>query len=146
MLRMIRLLLFMTVPLLASADPFVLTDTQGQIHDLARHHGKWVLVNLWATWCAPCLAEMPELEALSESRKDLVVLGLAVDGQNVRRITQFASGLNITYPLIAGNPELARQFGPRGYPTSLLYDPSGKQVLFREGPVTRLEIERFMGR
>lgn len=47
---------------LASAASFSLTDTQGRMHTLESHQGKWVLVNLWATECAPCLAEMPGLE------------------------------------------------------------------------------------
>jgi thiol-disulfide isomerase/thioredoxin len=131
-------------PILACASTFSLTDTEGRTHALESYQGKWVLVNLWATWCAPCLAEMPELEALSKSRNDLVVLGLAVDGQNARRVTQFAQKLNISYPIIAGNEKLAQQFKPKGFPTSILYDASGKQVLVKEGPITRLEIENVL--
>jgi thiol-disulfide isomerase/thioredoxin len=144
--RFACLLACLTFPILAGASAFSFTDTQGRIHTLASYQGKWVLVNLWATWCAPCLAEMPELEALGKSRNDLVVLGLAVDGQNARRVTQFAEKLNVTYPIIAGNAEMAQQFGPRGYPTTILYNTSGKQVLFKEGPITRQEIEDVLNR
>jgi len=136
------LFLLLALPLFAYASPsFSLIDLQGKTHTLAAHQGKWVLVNLWATWCVPCLAEMPELEALSKSRNDLVVLGLAVDGQNPRRVAQFAEKLHVTYPIIAGDDELAKQFKPRGYPTSILYDRSGKQLLVKEGVITRKEIE-----
>jgi thiol-disulfide isomerase/thioredoxin len=138
------LVLLLALPLLSSAAGFSFTDTVGRTHSLASHHGKWVLVNLWATWCAPCVAEMPELEALSKSRDDLVVLGLAVDGQNARRVAQFAEKLNVTYPIIAGNLELAQQFSPKGYPTSILYDPNGQQVIVKEGPIVRKEIENFL--
>ncbi len=138
--RYAMLIAFLAFSPLANASDFSLIDTRGHTHTLASHRGKWVLVNLWATWCAPCLAEMPELQALSTSRDDLIVLGLAVDGQNARRVTQFAEKLKITYPIIAGNTEVAQQFKPKGFPTSILYDATGKQVLFKEGPITRQEI------
>jgi thiol-disulfide isomerase/thioredoxin len=137
------LILLLAMPLLAQAasSTFSLVDMQGKTHTLAAHQGKWVLVNLWATWCVPCLSEMPELEALSKSRDDLVVLGLAVDGQNPRRVAQFAEKMRVTYPIIAGDEEMAKQFKPRGFPTSILYDRAGNPVLLKEGAITRKEIE-----
>jgi thioredoxin-related protein len=83
---------------------------------------------------------------LSKSRADLVVLGVAADGQNARRVMQFAEKLNISYPIIAGNAQMAQQFGVKGFPTSILYDLEGKQMLFKEGPVTRQEIENVLNR
>ena len=143
--RLAVAVLFVSAPMLAGGTEFSFTDTKGRTHSLAGYAGKWVLVNLWATWCAPCLAEMPELEALSKSRsRDLVVLGLAVDGQSSSRVTQFSDRLGVTYPIIAGDAATARPFHPRGYPTSILYAPSGQQVLVKEGPVTRQEIERVL--
>lgn len=137
------LILLLTAPLIANAAPsaFSLTDMQGKTHTLAGHQGKWVLVNLWATWCAPCLGEMPELEALAKARDDLVILGVAVDGQSPRRVAQFVEKLHVTYPIVAGDEDMAKQFKPRGFPTSILYDPSGKPVLVKEGAVTRKDIE-----
>jgi thiol-disulfide isomerase/thioredoxin len=137
-------MVILAYPMLATASGFSFTDIKGQTHTLESHHGKWVLVNLWAAWCAPCLAEMPELEALSKSRSDLVVLGLSVDGQTARQLAQLTEKLKVTYPIIAGNAELARQFKPKGYPTNVLYDTTGKQVLFKEGPITRQEIQDFL--
>ncbi|WP_168798578.1 TlpA disulfide reductase family protein [Herbaspirillum sp. ST 5-3] len=140
------LILLLAMPLLAQAasSTFSLVDMQGKTHTLAAHQGKWVLVNLWATWCVPCLSEMPELEALSKSRDDLVVLGLAVDGQNPRRVAQFAEKMRVTYPIIAGDEEMAKQFKPRGFPTSILYDRAGNPVLLKEGAITRKEIENVL--
>lgn len=140
------LALFMVLPLFSAAAGFSFADVQGRPHSLTSHQGKWVLVNLWATWCAPCVAEMPELEALSRSRDDLVILGLAVDGQNAGRVAEFAKKLNVTYPIIAGSTELAQQFSPKGYPTSILYDPHGQQVMVKEGPIVRKEIEDLLNR
>lgn len=144
--RMIAISAFLVCPVQASGASFALTDVKGQTHTLAGYQGKWVLLNLWATWCLPCLVEMPELEALSKARSDLVVLGLAVDGQDARRVQQYADKLKVSYPMIVGNEKLARQFGAKGYPTSIVFDASGKQVLFKEGPVSRQEIERLVRR
>jgi thiol-disulfide isomerase/thioredoxin len=128
----------------AQAAPFQLTDTAGTTHTLAGYRGKWVLVNAWATWCAPCVAEMPELQALSKAHQDLVVLGLAVDGQDARRVLQFAQSLHVTYPIIAADQAALKQFALRAYPTSILYDRSGVQVLVKEGRITRAEVENAM--
>lgn len=144
--RFFSVLMLLSMPFIAGAAEFSLTDTQGRVHTLKNHQGKWVLVNLWATWCSPCIAEMPELEALSKARKDLVVLGLAVDGQHAQRVAQFAEKLKVTYPIIAGNGKLAGQFNPKGYPTTILYDGLGRQIFVKEGPVTKQEIEAVLAR
>ncbi|WP_420475482.1 TlpA family protein disulfide reductase [Noviherbaspirillum sp. ST9] len=144
--KIAAIIALVSVPVLAGASDFSFTDTKGGTHSLSGHAGKWVLVNLWATWCAPCLAEMPELESLSKARSDLVVLGVAVDGQAPKRVEQFAEKLGVTYPVVAANAAVAKQFGPRGYPTTLLYDGTGQQVWRKEGPVTRDEIEGVLQR
>ena len=123
-----------------------LTDLQGKAHTLEGYRGKWVVLNAWATWCAPCIKEMPELEALSHARPDVVVLGLAADGDNVQRLRQFANALRVTYPIVAGNPRLMQEFKVRAYPTTLLFDPEGKLVLTRLGQVTRAELETHLPR
>ena len=143
MLKRYLVLLLATASFSVHAAPasFSMMDMQGKKHTLEAHQGKWVLVNLWATWCAPCLTEMPELEALSKSRDDLIILGIAVDEPNPRRVALFVEKLQVTYPIIAGDTELTKQFKARGYPTSILYDRSGKQVFVKEGAITRKEIE-----
>ena len=146
MMKRLMGITLVAAPLLCAASPsaFSLIDTQGRNHTLEAHQGKWVLLNLWATWCAPCLNEMPELEALQQSRSDLVVLGLAVDGQSPARVAQFAEKLHVRYPVIAGNEAMARQFKARGYPTSILFDKNGRQVSVTEGAVTRQQVENML--
>ncbi|UGQ46413.1 TlpA family protein disulfide reductase [Massilia endophytica] len=118
-----------------------LTDVQGKAHTLEAYRGKWVVLNVWATWCAPCIKEMPELEALARTRSDVVVLGLAADGDNVVRIRQFAQALRVSYPIIAGNEELMKEFKVKAYPTTLLFDGEGKLVMTKMGQVTRAELD-----
>ncbi|MFD2367454.1 TlpA family protein disulfide reductase [Pseudoduganella sp. GCM10020061] len=128
----------------AQAADFALVDTAGVRHSLAAHHGKWVLVNIWATWCSPCVAEMPELDSLARARRDLVVIGLAADGADARRVKAFASQLKVSYPIVTGAPSDLAQFGARAYPTSILYGPDGVQRAFREGRITRAQVEAAM--
>ena len=117
-----------------------LTDLQGKAHTLEVHAGKWVVLNVWATWCVPCIKEMPELEALSHARGDIVVLGLAADGENVARLSQFAKALHVTYPIIAGNKQLLAEFQVKAYPTTMLFNPEGKLVLTKLGQITGAEL------
>ncbi len=129
---------------LTPAHAMHLTDLQGKAHTLEGYRGKWVVLNAWATWCAPCIKEMPELEALSHARADIVVLGLAAEGDSAARLRQFAQALRVTYPIVAGDARLMREFKVRAYPTTLLFDPEGKLVLTKLGQVTRQELESHL--
>lgn len=128
----------------AQAQDFRLTDLRGNTHALADYRGRWVVLNVWATWCAPCIHEMPELEAFSKARPDLVVLGLAADGDNAGRVRAFAQRLGVTYPIVAGDAAALSQFHLRAYPTTLVFDPAGTKVLVKEGQVTRQELEGLL--
>jgi thiol-disulfide isomerase/thioredoxin len=129
---------------LPPAAAFELRDTQGKTHALAAYKGKWVLLNLWASWCPPCIAELPELIALRSAEKNLVILGLSVDGLATQRLKQLSDKLGVNYPVIAGNTESAKPFQVKVFPTTILYDPAGKQVFMKEGPISRQEIEAVM--
>lgn len=128
----------------ASAETFSLTDTSGRLHSLAAYRGKWVMVNVWATWCAPCITEMPELEALSKAHPELVVIGLAADSDNPQRVIKFAKALQVSYPIVLADADLLRRFKVRAYPTTMLYGPDGALALTREGIITRAQVEGAM--
>lgn len=121
-----------------------LTDVKGKLHTLDGYRGKWVVLNVWATWCAPCIKEMPELEALARARPDVVVLGLAADGENVEKIVQYADALRVTYPVIAGNADMMKEYKVRAYPTTLLFDARGQLVLTRLGQISRQDLLRHL--
>jgi thiol-disulfide isomerase/thioredoxin len=141
-------LLFMLVASWAQAADFRVTDTDGKTHTLSGYKGKWVLVNYWATWCPPCLEEIPDLIALHENKKNnLVVIGVAMDYRNAKQVTDFAEGMMVNYPIVLGTPEVASQIGPvQGLPTTYLFDPNGKIVAQQVGLITREAVEGFIAK
>jgi thiol-disulfide isomerase/thioredoxin len=130
----------------AQAADFKVTDTQGKTHTLSGYKGKWVLVNYWATWCPPCLEEIPDLIALHENKKNnLVVIGVAMDYRDAKQVTDFADGLFVSYPIVLGNAKVVSQIGPvPGLPTTYLFNPEGKMVAQQVGGVTRESVENFI--
>jgi thiol-disulfide isomerase/thioredoxin len=139
------LLLVLMAPWVQAAD-FRVTDTNGKTHKLSGYKGKWVLVNYWATWCPPCLEEIPDLIALNENKKNnLVVIGIAMDYRNAKQVTDFAEGLFVDYPIVLGTPKIVSQIGPvQGLPTTYLYNPDGKMVAQQVGLITRAAVESYL--
>jgi thiol-disulfide isomerase/thioredoxin len=131
-----------------SAQAFTLTDTTGKTHKLADYKGKWVLVNFWATWCPPCLEEIPDLVALYENKKNnIIVIGIALDYRNAKQVMDFAESMQVSYPIVLGNPKLATEVGPvDGLPTTYLYNPAGKMVAHQVGGVTKEAVEDYIQR
>jgi thiol-disulfide isomerase/thioredoxin len=138
-------LLFSAMAQVRAAD-FAMTDTEGKTHKLSQYKGKWVLVNFWATWCPPCLEEIPDLIALHDNKKNnVVVFGVTLDYRNAKQITDFAENMMITYPIILGDRKLASQIGPiDGLPTTYLYNPQGKLVAHQLGPITSEAVMDFV--
>ena len=115
----------------------------GADYTLAAHRGKWVVVNFWATWCAPCLKEMPDLSALDKDNEHIDVIGLAYEEIEADELKAFLAERPVVYPvaiLDVYNPP-ADFATPRGLPTTYLLAPDGKVARHFLGPVTAYDIE-----
>jgi len=107
--------------------------------------GKVVLVNFWATWCAPCARELPALQAVYGRHKDdgFTIVGI-VSGDRATddAVVAFASGRQVDYPLVRGGPDLERRFeAGDALPTSLLYDRHGHLVKRWLGAIDEAALE-----
>jgi thiol-disulfide isomerase/thioredoxin len=104
------------------------TDLEGRSHSSESLRGKVVLVNFWATWCAPCREEIPMLIALQEHYRDqLVVVGLSVDERPAADVRTFAQKFNVNYPIVMASEELQTAFGGISVvPSTFIVNPDGR--------------------
>ena len=109
--------------------------------------GRWVVVNYWAEWCAPCRHEIPELNQLAEAELDRVlVIGVNYDGLAGDALIDVARKMGIEFKLVDRDPR--QHFGaerPSVLPTTLLIDPTGALVETLVGPQTQLTLVESMG-
>lgn len=125
---------------------FTLQQLHGDEISLSDFRGKWVVLNYWATWCAPCRKEIPELSELNESRADIVVLGLAFEDTEIENFDKFLEEFHPSYPLLLVDVYAPPEpFGaPRVLPTTIILNPEGAPVKTFLGPVTMENIESFI--
>lgn len=120
-----------------------LPTVDGKTFDLAEQRGHWVVVNYWATWCRPCLEEMPELSALAALREYIKVVGVANDDAAPAELQAFLRKHPVVYPIVQVDPGAPpADFGmPPALPISWLIDPQGKIAKRFMGPVKAADIE-----
>ena len=136
------------------APEFTLKDLNGKEVSMADYKGKVVLVNFWATWCTPCLGEIPDLIQMQNKYgpKGFTILGLAMDeeGKSVvapwvekQRFDVSGQQLPMNYPILLANEDTANKFGGLiGYPTSVLITRDGKQLKRVTGPLSAEEFSK----
>jgi len=115
----------------------------GKQFDLAAQRGQWVVVNYWATWCGPCLKEMPDLSALDAMREHVEVIGLDYEDIEPDALKAFLKQHPVVYPIAivdVYNPPKDFE-APRGLPNTYLIAPDGKVAKHFLGPVTAKDID-----
>ena len=129
------------------APDFTLTDQYGNTHSLSDYKGKIVFLNFWATWCPPCRAEMPDIQAIYEEYEamedpDVVILGVAFPDygseESVEGITQFLDDNGYTYPVLMDtDASLMLPYYITAYPTTFMIDPDGNVLGYIPGGMTK---------
>ncbi|MEM1089493.1 MAG: TlpA disulfide reductase family protein [Pseudomonadota bacterium] len=122
---------------------FSTTDVRGGDVDLAALADQWVVINFWATWCKPCLKEIPDLSDLHDRRSDVTLLGLTFEETTAQDVQTFLEKHPASYPVALVDVfDPPTQFGtPKVLPTTLLIAPDGTQRKRFVGPVTSEMIE-----
>jgi len=116
----------------------------GKTFKLADHRGQWVVVNFWATWCAPCLKEMPEFSAFDSARDDVQVVGLAYEEIDADGMRQFLAAHPVSYPIaIVDLMHPPEDFDPpRGLPLTYLVAPDGRLARRFMGPISAKTLDQ----
>lgn len=120
------------------------TTLEGKTFDLAAERGKWVIVNFWATWCSPCIKEMPDISAFVAAHKNVAAIGLAYEDTDKSDVQAFAKAHPVSYPLAQVDvyKPPADFDTPRGLPTTYLIAPDGSVAKQFTGPITATDLEK----
>jgi thiol-disulfide isomerase/thioredoxin len=129
------------------APRFELKRADGSPISLAEHLGKPVVIDFWATWCVPCIYQIPELNAFWELHReaaDVAVIGVAVDVEGASVVAPWIEEKGVEYPIAIGDEGLAREFGVMGFPTLAIIDSAGNIDSLHVGLIEVEELERLV--
>lgn len=118
-----------------TAPNFVLPDKSGKLYSLADYKGKVVVINFWASWCPPCIAEMPSLQSAADelAKHDIPLLGIGV-GESRDSVLRFLNKMPLRFPLLLDSKtEVMQRWSVPSLPTTIVVDAKGKIVLLALG-------------
>ncbi len=128
---------------LRGVPDFTRTDINGEVFSMGAYRGKLVLLNFWATWCGPCLTEIPRFVSWQRTfgPAGLQVVGISMD-DDVAPVKLAYSKYQMDYPVLMGDPQLAERFGGvLGLPLSYLIDSEGRVVARYQGEINLKQLE-----
>ncbi|MCC8999158.1 MAG: TlpA family protein disulfide reductase [Candidatus Contendobacter sp.] len=136
-------LLVLAHPAKAQDVNFTLPDLDNRSVQLADFRGRWVIVNFWASWCTPCLLEMPELQAFHQIHyARAVVIGVNFEELAVSEIRPFVARLGITFPIALSGSQPVPGFEIKGLPTTFFVSPTGQLIDTHLGAVNTTMLTR----
>jgi thiol-disulfide isomerase/thioredoxin len=136
-----------SLPVLGPSPAWSLTDLDGKPVGSEALRGKVVVVDFWATWCGPCVQEIPGYIELQKKHgeRGLVVVGLSIDRKGEAAVRPFAKRLGVNYPLALATPEVAEAFGGiEVVPTTILIDREGRVRHRKTGAMETADYEKLI--
>ena len=132
----------------ATKPTLVVNTLDGASFDLSKQSGKWVIVNFWATWCSPCLKELPDISAFVSAHQDKVAaIGLDLEEADKPEIEKFLKNHPLSYPVAQVDPDNPpKDFDtPKGLPNTYVIAPDGHVAKAFLGPVTAKDLGDVIG-
>ncbi len=129
------------------APNFELKGVDGSPISLADHRGKPVVIDFWATWCVPCIYQVPELNAFWKIHRetgDVAVIGVAVDVEGASVVAPWIEEKGVEYQIAIGDESLAREFGVLGFPTLAIISSDGNIESLHVGLIEVEELEHLV--
>jgi len=129
------------------APAFALPDLSGTPVKLADFGGRTVVLDFWATWCPPCIYQIPvlnQLQAAHADAGDLTVIGVSVDIDGAEVVGPFVEEHGVEYTIVLGDEDLAREFGAQGFPAMAVVSPDGTIDSMHHGVVDYDDLEELV--
>ena len=149
----ITLALLICLALNVQAKPvdFTLKDLEGKPMTLSDHRGKWVVINFWASWCSPCVKELPDFDSLVQEKPEVQFIGVNFEETTAEDTRSFLASLKVSafphvkydgdgIPLDFFIDREGKQLSLKGLPSTFFVDPKGEMRKLHLGPIEKAEL------
>ena len=149
----ITLALLICLALNVQAKPvdFTLKDLEGKPMTLSDHRGKWVVINFWASWCSPCVKELPDFDSLAQEKPEVQFIGVNFEETTAEDTRSFLASLKVSafphlkydgdgIPLDFFINREGKQLSLKGLPSTFFVDPKGEMRKLHLGPIEKAEL------
>lgn len=125
------------------AATFDLVRLDGVPVRFEEQRGRVLILDFWATWCAPCEVQMPILQEIWERRSDepLTIVGVSMDTDPAEEVSRWLDERNLTYPIAIADPQLSVDYDIWSFPTLVVVDPAGRIARSHQGVLSRPELD-----